>query len=232
MLAGRSVLGAPLSVLDGLRVRLGGAWSRRNHKQSADTGRRLRRKHQALQQVGIPAGGTRPFGWQDDKRTLHPTEAEHLLAAAQRILTGAPLSGLVVEWNEKGITTTRGNRWARGKLRYTLRNPWICGLRARKIEQYDPERDRQFFDVEIVRDADGEPVVGQWEPIISPGSAARGRTRAGIWALSWAYADEPGRGRVPTPGRPLLILARWDRRRSPAPADRRKAPGRWPCARA
>ncbi|MFF2509967.1 hypothetical protein [Streptomyces sp. NPDC058086] len=37
------------------------------NKQSADTARR---------DLGIPVGGTRPFGWQEDKRTLNPTEAD------------------------------------------------------------------------------------------------------------------------------------------------------------
>jgi len=137
------------------------------NKQSADAGRRIRRKHQALQQAGIPVGGQRPFGWQDDKRTLHPQEAEILRAAVKRVLAGGSLSGTVVEWNQKGITSPRGNTWTRSKLMSMFRNPRICGLRARRVEQYDPERDRQFFDMEIVRDANDKPVVGQWEAIIS-----------------------------------------------------------------
>jgi site-specific DNA recombinase len=137
------------------------------NKQSADAGRRIRRKHQALQQAGIPVGGRRPFGWQDDKRTLHPQEAELLRTAARRIIAGASMGGFVVEWNDKGITTPGGKKWTRSNLRFMLRNPRICGLRARKVELYDPDRDRQSFDIEIVRNADGEPVVGQWEPIIS-----------------------------------------------------------------
>lgn len=40
------------------------------NKASADTSRRVARKHLELQQNGIPTGGTRPFGWQADKRTI------------------------------------------------------------------------------------------------------------------------------------------------------------------
>jgi site-specific DNA recombinase len=137
------------------------------NKQSADAGRRIRRKHQALQQAGIPVGGQRPFGWQDDKRTLHPTEAEVLRSAAKRVLAGGSVSGVVVDWNDRGITSPRGNTWTRGKLVAMFRNPRICGLRARRVESYDPERDREYYDMEIVRSANGEPVVGQWEPVIS-----------------------------------------------------------------
>jgi DNA invertase Pin-like site-specific DNA recombinase len=137
------------------------------NKQSADTSRRVRRKHQALQQAGIPVGGRRPFGWQDDKRTLHPAEAPVLRAACERILAGGPLSGIVARWNADGITTVTGKQWTRSKLYYVLRNPRICGLRARKVEQYDPERNRQFYDMELVRDANSQPIKGQWEPIVS-----------------------------------------------------------------
>jgi site-specific DNA recombinase len=137
------------------------------NKQSADSGRRIRRKHHALQQAGIPVGGQRPFGWQIDKRTLHPKESELLAKAVRRVLDGGSLSGIVLEWNEAGITSPRGKTWTRSKLTAMFRNPRICGLRARRVEQYDPERERQYYDMEIVRNADGEPVVGQWEPIIS-----------------------------------------------------------------
>ncbi|MEU4212771.1 recombinase family protein [Streptomyces sp. NPDC026206] len=56
------------------------------NKQSADTARRVRRKHRALEREGVPTGGARPFGWNSDKRTLHPEESEHLRRGARRIL--------------------------------------------------------------------------------------------------------------------------------------------------
>lgn len=46
------------------------------NKASADTARRVARKHVQQQQEGVPTGGRRPFGWKADKRTLEPVEAE------------------------------------------------------------------------------------------------------------------------------------------------------------
>jgi site-specific DNA recombinase len=51
-------------------------------QSSAATARRVARKHQALQQAGIPTGGARPFGWTEDKPTLDPAEAEEIRQAA------------------------------------------------------------------------------------------------------------------------------------------------------
>ncbi|MEU7875509.1 recombinase family protein [Dactylosporangium sp. NPDC049140] len=73
-----------------------------NNKQSADTARRVARKHRALQQAGIPAGGWRPFGWKAGKRELEPAEAEAIRAAARRVIGGAPLNAVVAEWNRLG----------------------------------------------------------------------------------------------------------------------------------
>jgi hypothetical protein len=106
-----------------------------SNKQSADTARRTRRKHQAPQQAGIPVGGRRPFGWQADKRTLDKDEAETVPAAAARILAGAPIGAIVADWNAHGhgVVTPSGNGWSRASVKAILRNPRMCGYRARAI---------------------------------------------------------------------------------------------------
>lgn len=50
-------------------------------------------------------GGSRPFGWQADKRTLNAKEAQLLRDAARRLIEGATWHGIIAEWNRKGITT-------------------------------------------------------------------------------------------------------------------------------
>ena len=81
------------------------------NKASADTARRVARKHRAFEQAGIPTGGSRPFGWQADKRTLDPVEAPELRRAADRLLAGAPISSIPADWNRRGITTPAGKKW-------------------------------------------------------------------------------------------------------------------------
>lgn len=138
-----------------------------NNKQSADTARRVRRKHVALQQAGIPAGGRRPFGWNADKRTLNSAETEVLRAGVKRLLAGAPLNAVLAEWKALGVVTPTGRQWVRSTLVGVLRNPRLCGYRARLVRGVDEASGREYRDWEIVRNAAGEPVIGQWEPILS-----------------------------------------------------------------
>jgi hypothetical protein len=60
----------------------------------------------------------------------------------------------VAEWLRLGLKTPRGNQWTSNGLTFLLQNPRLCGYR--------------MINGELVRDAAGEPIVGQWEPIITP----------------------------------------------------------------
>ena len=138
------------------------------NKASADTARRVARKHRALEQAGIPTGGSRPFGWQADKRRLDPVEAPELRGAAERLLAGAPISSVSADWNRRGIRTPAGKKWTTTNVRTLFHNPRLCGYRARTVHQLRPDRDSETRWKEIVRTATGEPVIGQWEPILTP----------------------------------------------------------------
>lgn len=138
------------------------------NKQSADTARRVKRKAAAMQQAGIPGGGFRPFGWQDDRRTLLEREAAAIREAVERILKGTPVPAIAIEWNERGLATSRGHRWLKQTLLQVLRNPRLCGLRARTVREVRPETQRESAYHEIVlKTGTSEPVIGLWEPIIS-----------------------------------------------------------------
>jgi site-specific DNA recombinase len=144
------------------------------NKQSADTARRVRRKHAVLQQAGIPAGGRRPFGCNPDRRTLCEPEADLIREAVGRILEGAPLSAITGDWNRRKITTGQGNRWARQNLIVVLRNPRLCGLRGRIVHEVDPDTQQRTEFYEVVLSAkDGSRVVGLWDKIITVGEWER-----------------------------------------------------------
>jgi site-specific DNA recombinase len=138
-----------------------------SNKQSADTARRVARKHRAMQQAGIPTGGRRAFGWQEGKRTLNPEEAAAIREGAERILRGAPTAAVVIDWNERGIRTVTGRLWTVDTVKLIYRNPRVCGYRSRIARRYNHESGTETAWVEVVRDADGEPVQGQWQPILS-----------------------------------------------------------------
>jgi len=137
--------------------------------QSADTARRVTRKHVALQREGIPTGGHRPFGWLDDKRTLHPVEAPLLQEAVKEILTGRALRSICADWNRAGVTTARGKQWRATNLKAVLRNPRMAGYRMVTIQNTDETNGETLSrHVVTLKDAKDNPVIGQWERMITP----------------------------------------------------------------
>lgn len=77
------------------------------------------------------------------------------------------MSTVVIDWNERGITTTNGKRWGVDTVKLVYRNPRICGYRSRVGKAFNPETGTENKWVEIVTDAEGEPVRGQWELILT-----------------------------------------------------------------
>ena len=82
------------------------------------------------------------------------------------MLAGAALNAVVADWNQRGITTPRGNPWRKSSVKDVLRNPRVAGIRSRALRTVDPVTQRVSRFVENVLDANGEPVRGQWEPIL------------------------------------------------------------------
>ncbi|MFE7140884.1 recombinase family protein [Streptomyces sp. NPDC057644] len=116
--------------------------------------RRARRSHRARAELGIPVGGKRPFGWKDDRLTLEPEEAAWLAKGAREVIAGKSMHSILREWREAGVRTINDKEWASRSLKLALWNPRLCGWRKHNGE--------------LVRDANGVPVVGRWEPIITP----------------------------------------------------------------
>jgi DNA invertase Pin-like site-specific DNA recombinase len=118
------------------------------------TRRRVRQWHRTRAEKGLKPGGLRPFGWQDDRVTLHPVEADLLRRAAESVIAGKSMYSIVMEWRRAGVKTSRGYEWRMNVLKNALSNPRLCGWR--------------IINGELVSDENGEPVVGEWEPIITP----------------------------------------------------------------
>jgi site-specific DNA recombinase len=112
----------------------------------------VKRKHLELSRTGVPVGGNRPFGWQLDRRTLDPREAELVREAARDVLTGVGLHTIARRWNDAGIKTTAGNAWRRGVVRQMLLSPRLAGYRV--------------YHGKKALNEDGEPVRGLFEPVL------------------------------------------------------------------
>ncbi|WP_242910710.1 recombinase family protein [Actinomadura terrae] len=116
--------------------------------------RRMRQHHSDNAREGKPLQGPRPFGWQKDGVTLDPAESALLRQAAERFIAGGSINSICRDWLKKGVKTSRGNEWTSRTLTVALKKPRLCGWR--------------ILNGEIVRDDDGNPIVGAWDSIITP----------------------------------------------------------------
>jgi site-specific DNA recombinase len=128
-------------------------------KESDDKSRRITRKHLELAQAGKDTGGgSRPFGWRTDRRTIEPAEAAAIREAAARIRAGDSLRGLAADWNARGIKSARGGPWSVHVLRRMMMSARLSGQRS--------------YRGEIVARA-------EWEPILSDEDTAQLRAILG-----------------------------------------------------
>ncbi|GGT84137.1 recombinase family protein [Streptomyces coeruleorubidus] len=126
------------------------------NKSSADTGRRVARKHRELADAGKNGGGFPPFGWKEDRVTIDPDQAALITKAHDDLLAGTRLSTIVTEWQAKNVQTSRntGKPITRVAVKGILKNPRLAGFRAVKHQKHIG--------------TDGKPVMGIWEPICTP----------------------------------------------------------------
>jgi site-specific DNA recombinase len=148
----RFVAGAPVDVGDGdglLVMRLMGAVAA---NESASKSRRVRRKLEQLAADGLPNGGCRPFGYEDDRMTVREGEAAVVRQLAARFVAGESLRSLCVWLNQNGVKTVKGGPWQSPTLRGLLSSARIAGLRSHRGE--------------VIGDA-------AWEAIIAPADRAK-----------------------------------------------------------
>ncbi len=77
-----------------------------------------------------------------------------LAKAVEQFIVGRSMHAIVRDWQKLGIRTALGNQWSTRSLRVTLANPRMCGWRR--------------LNGEIVRDENGNPIIGSWERIVEP----------------------------------------------------------------
>ncbi|MFB6518614.1 recombinase family protein [Streptomyces sp. NPDC056401] len=128
-------------------------------KQSSATARRVKTSHLSRAMRGIPVGGNRAFGWDEDKRTLVYLEAIQIRAAARLLLAGMRASTIIRKWNESGRRTTKGNLWRRRTFVLMMTSPRMVGYRV-----YGPKE--QPHHTRYLVDEEGNPVKGQYPAIL------------------------------------------------------------------
>lgn len=118
------------------------------------TAERIARARKAKRDKGEAHSAFRPFGWQEDRATLDPEEAQHARDAVAMLIEGASLHEICRNFNAAGLQTTRGNRWTYQTAFTYFHNPRLAGYVG---------QDGDFY----LHSLTGEPVRGQWEPLIS-----------------------------------------------------------------
>ncbi|WP_217241305.1 recombinase family protein [Streptomyces sp. AC555_RSS877] len=117
--------------------------------------RRLLDWHWARAVEGVPHSGPRPFGWQEDRITLFPDEARLVKQAIDDRIAGKAVRAIARDWCELGVTGSRGGRPNPQTVTQIMTAPRVFGYRANKGQL-------------LLAPETGQPVLGQWEPIVTP----------------------------------------------------------------
>lgn len=134
----RFAAGGELDVANGdglLMLRVQGAVAA---NESASKSRRVRRKMDEIAASGRPNGGTRPYGYDEDRVTVRPSEAEVIERLVDRYLAGESIGSLTRWLNAEGFPTVKGNEWSGTTVGQLLRSGRIAGLREHRGEVIGP----------------------------------------------------------------------------------------------
>jgi site-specific DNA recombinase len=113
-----------------MTARVVGAVARHESEHKSERHRAKATQLALAGQVG--GGGTRPYGYDDDRVTIRVDEAAVIRTAARRVLAGESLRGVCVDLNDRGVATVTGRPWTTTVLRTMLISPRIAGLRAHR----------------------------------------------------------------------------------------------------
>ncbi|MCD2193480.1 recombinase family protein [Actinomycetospora endophytica] len=92
-------------------------------QESEHKGERIAAARAQAAREGRWQGGIRPFGFEADGVTLRPQEAAEIRRAADSILAGGSLRGVVLDLNGRGVLTSTGRTWHSRTLKSMLIRP-------------------------------------------------------------------------------------------------------------
>ncbi|MCE7009034.1 recombinase family protein [Kibdelosporangium philippinense] len=122
--------------------------------ESRNTSRRITNGKRLAALEGKHNGGPlRPYGWRKDRLHVNKREMKNIRDALPRIFAGVSSLTIAAEWNERGIATVTGAQWRASTIRNMFLRPRMCGM--------------VIYHEDVMRDEDGVPVRGRWEPILS-----------------------------------------------------------------
>jgi DNA invertase Pin-like site-specific DNA recombinase len=131
--------------------------------------RRVKRRNRDAAAAGKVHGGKRPFGWEADRKTLRQWEADLMAKAIRDVPKGKTVGMIRKEWIAAGVTPTANGK---GVLRdhtvlVRITNPRVCGYRV-YMSADDRRETKTLWLPDTLLLVDGEPVIGDWTPIVTP----------------------------------------------------------------
>jgi len=136
-----------------LHARIEGAVARHESEHKSE---RIRRKHLELAENGaVSGGGRRPFGYEADRLSVRPDEADQIRRAAADVMAGASVRSIAARWNADGVASVTGAAWSPTTVKRLLCSGRIAGQR---------EHHGQVSS------------VAAWAPIITPAESTRLRS--------------------------------------------------------
>lgn len=106
--------------------------------ESATKSRRVRRKMDEVAAAGRPHGGARAFGFEADKITVNPVQAEVIRKMVARYIAGESLRSIAQWLDDEGVRTVLGGQWKTSTLRSLIRSGRIAGPREHRGEVVGP----------------------------------------------------------------------------------------------
>jgi site-specific DNA recombinase len=89
-------------------------------------------------EAGRPPAGRRAYGYSPDGMTVVEAEAAEVRKAADEVLSGGTIRGVVADLTSRGVTTTTGGIWHSTELRRLLGNPRYAAQRVHRGEIVGP----------------------------------------------------------------------------------------------
>ncbi|WP_369364720.1 recombinase family protein [Streptomyces sp. CG4] len=138
--------------------------------------RRTSRTNRRIANKGVMHGAPRPFGWSEDRKTLHETEAPFLLKAIKAVPGGLKVGTFRRQLTEFGYEprTTKRSRTEGGReIQHSAAEAILTNPRNAGFRMYAPQEERRaagrlWLPDYIVLDSEGHPVTGDWEAACTP----------------------------------------------------------------
>lgn len=122
------------------------------NKASEDMSRRLKREMLRKAREGEVSGGHRPFGWEEDRKTARPREAEMVSQQTEAGINGDSVATVTRRFKEAGFVGRTGKPYDRTAVRRIMLSPRNAGVR--------------LYQGEPLKDDEGQYIVGDWDALI------------------------------------------------------------------